>query len=174
MFTKYKFKCKYFLFPECDSIPAYDKTLPAVVATNVSREGKLITGSSLSFSCQPNYGLINSISTCGLDGKWTPNIICVRGNSHLHENTNFKTTQRFFFQDCGTPDEIDNGSFKVDEISDEYPEGEEELYSSRYPHQATYTCDPLHSTVPGSEMVLKCSNTSFTFEPALPVCLPGY
>ena len=97
MFTQCKFYCKYFLFLECDSIPAYDKTLPAVVATNVSREGKLITGSSLSFSCQPNYGLINSISTCGLDGKWTPEIICVRGNLHLHENTNFKTTQRFFF-----------------------------------------------------------------------------
>ena len=160
-------------FLECNSIPVYDKTLPAVVTKNVSREGKLITGSSLNFSCQPNYGLINSISSCGLDGRWTPEITCVRGMYICTWKNKLKTTHFFFSQDCGNPDEIDNGSFLVNEESDEYPKGEEELYSSKYPHQVTYSCNPFHSTVPGSEMVLKCSNTSFTFEPELPVCLPG-
>ena len=99
--------------------------------------------------------------------------MCPRYKVFFQKKNFEKQLDELFLLDCGDPDEIANGSFRVSEDSEEYPTGEEKTYSSKYPHQVTYSCNPLHSMVPGSENVLKCSNTSFAFEPELPVCLPG-
>ena len=61
----------------CDNLPTVSNSNDPTKLTENAREGNYLKGTTFEFECHQHYVQSYKEITCGVDGKWTPQIECV-------------------------------------------------------------------------------------------------